>query len=136
MLMKKVERSYHMRRVSALLMIVFISWSAAGQVQAQLNPTSIEPPVVVPAAPVVIGTPDLTGSVLKVKVKEKQDGLKLVVKVESCNVGSAIAVGPFRVSLLLSENNVLDGGDSFPAAFPIVVLAPGACHKPVNVAGL
>jgi len=131
----KVEKGYHMRMVAAVLMMVFISWSAAGQVQAQLNPTSIEPPVVVPAAPVLGGVPDLTGSFVKIKVKEKQDGLKLVVKVEICNVGSAIAVGPFRVSLLLSENDVLDGGDLFPSAFPIDELAPGECHQPVKGAG-
>ena len=145
-----------------LLMMVFVFWGSVGQVQAQLIPIPAEPvvvpddhehddhaddgeddhehdgeaaPVVVPAAPVVIGTPDLTGSVLKVKVKEKQDGFKLVVKVEICNVGSAVAVGPFRVALLLSKNAVLDANDSFPAAFPIDELSPGACHKPVKGAG-
>lgn len=130
----KGERSYHMRLVAAFLMTVFISWGSVGQVQAQFIPIPAEP-TAVPAAPVVVGTPDLTGSVLKVKVKEKQDGFKLIVKVEVCNVGSAAAVGPFRVALMLSENAVLDGNDSFPAAFPIDELAPGACHKPVKGAG-
>ncbi len=55
---------------------------------------------------------DLTGKITKVKVKEKQAGLKLVVKLEVCNAGNETVTGPVMVSLFgSSDQNISDNDD-------------------------
>ena len=74
--------------------------------------------------------PDLIGAITKVKVKEKDDGFKLIVKLEVCNRGIDIARGPFQVALYLSDNDTLEKDkDRLLDSFPISKIESDQCKQ-------
>lgn len=74
--------------------------------------------------------PDLIGTITKVKVKEKDDGFKLIVRSEVCNWGTATARGPFHVALYLSENDTLERDeDRLLDSFSINKINPAKCKQ-------
>ncbi len=71
---------------------------------------------------------DLTGTITKVKVKEKRAGLKLVVKFDACNVGNDAVVVPLVVSLFKSDDQDLSGDDLLLQSFLIqTTIGSGQC---------
>jgi len=82
-----------------------------------------------PSVPPALAAVDLTGTVTNVKVKKKETGEKLVIKVELCNAGEDEATGPFDTALFLSEDAILDDDDLFLQTFTINRIKPEQCKR-------
>jgi len=61
--------------------------------------------------------PDLTASFTSVKRKVKASGDKIVAKFSLNNIGTELAQGPFLISVLLSDDNILDSEDQILKEF-------------------
>ena len=81
----------------------------------------------------VIGGPELTGTITKVKGRYKPSGHKLILKQEICNEGNE-AAGEFPVSLFLSGDDTWDADDELLQSVMIESLDPGACITKPNAA--
>ena len=82
--------------------------------------------------------PDLAVTITKLKVKTKETGNKLKVKITISNIGTEVASNPFALSLFLSADENLDERDALLQTIIIEedVAAGEEEHKNITVLGL
>lgn len=74
----------------------------------------------IPNAPVVVGTPDLTGVFTKVRSKSSPGKNVLELEIQIRNLGDGPAEGFFGNAVYLSQDEILDTGDRFLRSLPVL----------------